>query len=290
MQDFSGLWIPLVTPFEGGAVDHAALKRLVIHLGEQPIAGFVACGSTGEAALLTDEESEAVQDTVLEASVRPVVLGVSGTTAAEVIAALRRAERHGFAGFLISAPGYVRPSQQGLLRFFRDVADAAPQPVIAYDVPARTGVRIGPETLLALAEHRNIRAVKDCGGDAQATEALIRDGRLQVLCGDDARWFEIRCLGGAGAIAASAHLRTDLFIALDRHLAAGALHAAQSLWRQLGPLTRELFAEPNPAPLKAMLARDDWLQDELREPLLPATPALVQRLSAMLADLPPPGR
>ena len=90
MQDFSGLWIPLVTPFEGGAVDHAALKRLVIHLGEQPIAGFVACGSTGEAALLTDEESEAVQYTVLEASVRPVVLGVSGTTAAEVIAALRR--------------------------------------------------------------------------------------------------------------------------------------------------------------------------------------------------------
>ena len=287
MQDFSGLWIPLVTPFADGAVDHAALKRLVIHLGEQPIAGFVACGSTGETALLTDEESEAVQDTVLEASVRPVVLGVSGTTAAEVIAALRRAERHGFAGFLIPAPGYVRPSQQGLLRFFRAVADAAPQPVIAYDVPARTGVRIEPETLLALAEHRNIRAVKDCGGDAQATEALIRDGRLQVLCGDDARWFEIRCLGGAGAIAASAHLRTDLFVALDRHLAAGELHAAQALWRHLGPLTRALFDEPNPAPLKAMLARGGWLHDELREPLLPAAPALVQRLSAMLADLPP---
>lgn len=286
MQDFSGLWIPLVTPFAGGAVDHAALKRLVIHLGEYPIAGFVACGSTGEAALLSAEETEAVLDTIEGAGRRPLVLGVSGATSAEVIAALRRVAPRSFRGFLVPPPAYLRPSQEGLRRFFREVADAAPKPLIVYDVPARTGVRVELPTLLDLAAHPNIRAVKDCSGDLPAAEAVIRDGRLQLLCGDDERWFTLRCLGASGAIAASAHLRTDLFAALDRHLAAGELHAAQMLWHRLGPLTRALFEEPNPAPAKGALARQGWIRNELREPMQPASPAVLQRVEALLAGLP----
>jgi len=110
-----------------------------------------------------------------------------------------------------------------------------------------------------------------------------------VLCGNDAEWFASRCLGGAGAVAASAHVRTELFVAFDRALGGGQLASARALWRRLAPLTRALFDEPNPAPVKALLAEQGECRDDVREPLLPASDALKARLKALLRTLPAAG-
>jgi 4-hydroxy-tetrahydrodipicolinate synthase len=284
--DFSGVWIPLVTPFRDQRVDHPALAALVRRLAKDGVSGFVVCATTGEAPLLSDAERVAVLATVKASTSLPLIMGASGTTADEVLRRIDAAMAHAPAAFMVTAPPYLRPSQEALLAFFRTVADAAPAPLVLYDIPARTGVRIELATLLALAAHPRVVALKDCGARAEQTEALIADGRLQVLCGNDNEWFSTRCLGGAGAIAASAHIRTDLFVAFDKALAQGDLVAGRALWRQLKPLTVGLFEEPSPAPVKALLAARGECANELRAPLTAASEALTQRLRTLLAGWP----
>jgi 4-hydroxy-tetrahydrodipicolinate synthase len=285
--DFSGLWVPLVTPLRDGHVDHDDLARLVKRLSAAGIAGFIVCATTGEAPLLDDGERGAVLATVMRHTDLPVAMGTAGTTTQEVLRRMAQACEHGLPkAFLVPPPAYLRPSQAALHAFFTAIADAAPAPLILYDIPARTGVRLELATLLALAEHPRIAALKDCGGRVEQTEALIADGRLQVPCGNDNEWFASRCLGAAGAIAASAHVRTDLFVAFDRALANGELARARTLWRDLGPLTRALFDEPSPAPVKALLAHTGECANELRLPMTPTSQALQSRLVNMLRALP----
>jgi 4-hydroxy-tetrahydrodipicolinate synthase len=285
--DFSGVWIPIVTPFRAGRVDEAALAALVARLSGDGVAGFVACATTGEAPLLDDAERDLVLATVTAHSARPVVMGAAGTTAGEVLRRVDAAMRHAPAAFLVPAPAYLKPSQPALRAFFTAIADALPVPLVVYDIPSRTGVRLELDTLLALAAHPRVKAIKDCGGRVDQTEALIVDGRLQVLCGNDAEWFSTRCLGGAGAIAASAHLRTDLFVAFDRALAQGDLVRGRALWRHLKPLAAGLFDEPSPGPVKAMLAALGECGDEVRAPLTAASADLRDRLLALVRELPP---
>ena len=284
--DFSGVWIPLVTPFRDHRVDHDALSVLVRRLAADGVAGFVVCATTGEAPLLCDDERVAVLGTVKASTSLPLIMGASGTTADEVLRRIDAAARHAPAAFMVTAPPYLRPSQDALLAFFTAIADASPAPLVVYDIPARTGVRIELATLLALAAHPQVVALKDCGGRVEQTEGVIADGRLQVLCGNDNEWFSTRCLGGAGAIAASAHIRTDLFVAFDRALARGDLAAGRALWRLLKPLTLGLFDEPSPAPVKALLAARGECANELRAPMTAASPALAERLRALVAGLP----
>lgn len=284
--DFSGLWIPLVTPFTSdGSVDHAALATLVRRLRQAPIAGFVACGSTGEAAALDKAEQIAVLDTVLRvADALPVVMGVSGYHLPQMQQWVRQLqEGRNLAGVLVPAPHYIRPAQEGLLHWFRAIADASHVPLIVYDIPYRTGVPITRETLLALAEHPRIRALKDCGGDASKTQALIAEGRLQVLAGEDAQLFSTVAAGGAGAIAASAHVETARFCSVVDLLASGQLGEARAQWQRLAPIVEALFAEPNPAPLKALLSHHGEMANVLRAPMMAASPALAKKLAALVS-------
>ena len=284
--DFSGVWIPIVTPFREGRIDHDALGVLVKRLAADGVAGFVVCATTGEAPLLSDDERVAVLGTVKANTALPLIMGASATTADDVLRRIDAAMRHAPAAFLVTPPPYLRPSQGALKMFFTAIADASPAPLVVYDIPARTGVRIELDTLLALAAHPNIVALKDCGGRVEQTEALIADRRLQVLCGNDNEWFSTRCLGGVGAIAASAHVRTDLFVAFDRALARGDLVAGRALWRQLKPITVGLFEEPSPGPVKALLAARGECENELRAPMTVASKALTERLQALVAALP----
>ena len=284
--DFSGVWIPLVTPFRDRRVDHDALSALVRRLAADGVAGFVVCATTGEAPLLSDDERVAVLGTVKASTSLPLVMGASGMTADEVLRRIDAAARPAPTAFMVTPPPYLRPSQDALQAFFTAIADASPAPLVVYDIPARTGVRIELATLLALAGHPRIVALKDCGGRVEQTEAVIADGRLQVLGGNDNEWFSTRCLGGAGAIAASAHIRTDLFVAFDRAMARGDLEAGRALWRRLKPITVGLFEEPSPGPLKAMLAAQGECASELRAPMTAASKALTDRLRALVAALP----
>lgn len=277
--DFTGLWIPLITPFHHDAVEHPALTRLVKHLAHAGVTGFVACGSTGEAAALDKSEQLAVLDTVLQASGGlPVVMGLSGYHLPKTLAWVKTLSSRPLAGLLVPAPHYVRPAQSGVLHWFQAIADASALPLIVYDIPYRTGVAIELDSLQALGRHPSIRAVKDCGGDAGKTQALIADGQLQVLAGEDAQIFSTVALGGSGAIAASAHLHTQRFVRLLQSLQQGDLAQAQALWRPLLPLIQALFSEPNPGPLKALLAQQGLIHNELRAPMTASTAGLTQRL------------
>ena len=284
---FQGLWIPLVTPFKDGVVDHPALATLTKTLATQGIAGFVACGSTGEAAALDQAEQQAVLETVLGAAQGlPVVMGLSGYHLGQALEWVQALAQYPLAGLLVPAPHYIRPSQEGLLLWFRTLADASAVPLVVYDIPYRTGATLATDTLLALAAHPRVRAIKDCSGNAAKTQALIADGRLAVLAGEDAQMFTTLALGGDGAIAASAHWQAPRFVALMELLRAGDLPEARRVWQALLPWVEACFAEPNPAPLKAVLAHAGWMRNELRAPMMAASAALEQRLQT-LAGLSP---
>lgn len=277
--NFSGLWIPLITPFSNGAVDHPALTKLVHHLRPTGIAGFVVCGSTGEAAALDEAEQLAVLDTVTQAaSGLPIVMGLSGYHLPKTLSWVKTLATRPLAGLLVPPPHYIRPAQSGVLSWFNAIADASPLPLIVYDIPYRTGVSIERSTFHELGRHPGIRAVKDCGGDALKTQALIAEGRLQVLAGEDAQIFSTMALGGSGAIAASAHVHSARFARVLQALQQGNLDEARTLWQPLLPLIEAMFGEPNPGPLKALLAHQGLIQNELRAPMTPATTAHTQRL------------
>lgn len=287
MSIFSGIWVPLITPFADGEVDHAALRALVRRYADAGIAGLVALGTTGEPSALDAAEQDAVLATILDeaqavrhadAQALPVLVGVSGNHTASMAARIGQLNALPIAGVLMSAPYYVRPSQAGIVGHFMTLADASDKPVVLYDIPYRTGVRLELDTLLTLAAHPRIQAVKDCAGSLDTTLALIRDGRLQVLTGEDINIFNSLCLGGSGAIAASAHLRPERFVALYRALAAGRLDEGRRIFHELAPLIQALFAEPNPAPVKALLAAQGLIRDGLRMPMTRAGDALVARL------------
>ena len=272
-QEFSGIWVPVVTPFaSSGAVDADALAALVRHLVDAGIHGLVVCGTTGEAATLDDDEKARVLATVTGVCGDvPVIMGVSGVSPLDVAKQCRQWSAYRLAGFLAPPPYYVRPSQQGVIDFYAHVAAAAaPHAVLVYDIPYRTGVELTLSTLCTLAQIPGVRAIKDCGGDARKTQALIADGQLNVLAGEDHQIFTTVCQGGSGAIAASAHLHPQHFVALYEALRAGRLSEARALHRALAPLVNALFAEPNPAPLKAVLAAQGRIGPTLRAPMMPA--------------------
>ena len=284
--DFSGLWLPLVTPFEHGKLDHPSLKRLVEHYRGSGITGLVVCGSTGEAAALDDDEQlellQAVRD---QAPGLPVIMGVSGYHLGKTAARIRALKTSGISGILLPAPSYIRPSQAGLIEWFTTLADTSAVPLVVYDIPYRTGSRLELATLLTLAAHPRIQALKDCGGEPAKTRALIQDGRLQVLAGEDAAIFSTVAQGGHGAIAAAAHLHTARFVDVLQRLRAGDIAGAEALWMPLLPLIAALFAEPNPGPLKALMAQHGLLRNELRSPMTPASAALADQLRRLDAQL-----
>jgi 4-hydroxy-tetrahydrodipicolinate synthase len=212
-------------------------------------------------------------------------MGISGYHLGKATAWARKLSERPLAGLLVAAPHYVRPSQAGLLEWFHAIADASAVPVLVYDIPYRTGVTIARDTLLALAAHPRIVGIKDCGGDMAKTRAVIADGRLQVLTGEDHQIFGTLAEGGVGAIAASGNVQAQRFVRLVRLLADQRLAEARAEWQALQPLVELLFAEPNPGPLKALLAHGGQMQDELRSPMTRASNGLRERLVALEARL-----
>ncbi|MGE6919499.1 4-hydroxy-tetrahydrodipicolinate synthase [Achromobacter kerstersii] len=283
---FQGVWVPLVTPFSGGAVDGGALRRLVRHYAAAGVDGLVVCGSTGEAASLDDAEQLAVLDAVLtEAGRLPVIMGLAGNHQGHVLQRLSAFATRPLAGILAPAPYYVRAGQDGAAAYFRCLADASRFPLVLYDIPYRTGTTLETSTLLSLAAHPNIAAIKDCGGSLEKTLALIADGQMNVLAGEDLQSLSVLCLGGTGMIAAAAHIRPDLFVAMHQAVRAQQLDLARRLFQALVPVIRLAFEEPNPGPLKAQLGRQGLLSEELRMPMPVASAALAARLDAAVAGL-----
>lgn len=286
MSNLRGIWVALVTPFRSGEVDFDALQGLAKKLLNEGVRGLVVCGTTGEAAAMSKDEQLEALDAVLEvAQPGQVIMGLSGNNLQEVLAFQQKIQRRDIAGMLVPAPYYIRPSQQGIESFFQTVADASSVPVVVYDIPYRTGVRIERETLRRIVRHSNIAAVKDCGGDIETTMALINDGHAQVFTGEDIQIFTNLALGGAGAISASAHIHADLYVQLVHHMDEGDVGAARSVFYRLLPWIQSAFAEPNPAVVKAALSVQGLIANELREPMQPCSALAMARLRSVLPSI-----
>jgi len=286
-----GLWLPLITPFRDGAVDEPSLRRLVRHYAGRAIDGFILAATSGEGLNLDDDELERIVALVRaelagEGRALPVCLGLAGAGTRKMLKVLDRTASWPIDGYLVSCPYYVRPSQRGLWQHFSLLANQAARPIILYNIPYRSSVGLTNDTLLRLAEHPNIVGLKDCGADrAQSVDLLRRrpDG-FRILTGEDTQYFDALVDGADGAILLAAHIETDLFAAIRTHLAAGNREAAEARWRSVAELTKLLFAEPSPAPMKYWLARTGLIASaEVRSPMVEIRAELAGRLEHEIA-------
>ncbi|RYY80312.1 MAG: 4-hydroxy-tetrahydrodipicolinate synthase [Moraxellaceae bacterium] len=290
--DFSGIWIPLITPLQADdtgtdmGVDHTALTQLVDTYRSSGIRGFASLSTTGEASLLSFAEQDAVLATTLTAAQGlPVIAGLTAATYSQACERIHQLNQYDIAGIMLSSPSYIRPSQQGLVEYFIRLADLSEKPLVIYEIPYRTGVRLELSSLLTLARHPNIQAIKDCAGSVTITQALIDDRNLQVLAGEDLNIFPTLCMGGHGAIAAATHIRPDLYASMMHAIQSGQLARARQIFASVNPLIQHLFAEPNPAPLKGLLAHQGHIANQLRFPLLTASTGLVEQLKNLAQQL-----
>ena len=283
MTSFTGIWVPLATPFRHGEIDMPALQALARRLHAAGASGLVVCGSTGEAASLSEDEQLATLDAVLHAVPDcDVMMGLAGNNLRAVTERLKQFQQRRIAGVLVPPPYYIRPSQAGLIEYFHTLADAATVPLVVYNIPYRTGVAMEFATIQTIAQHPCVVAIKDCGGDAGLTMRLIAETTLQVLAGEDQQLLSTLALGGTGGILASAHIRPDLFLRVVSLAREGELAKARTLFYELLPMIRLMFEEPNPAPLKAALAKLEWMEETLRAPMQRTSPALKSRIEKEL--------
>ena len=280
-----GLWLPLVTPFRNGELDEASLRRLARHYADLPVNGLILAATTGESLTLAPEETErlvfAVRDEIGTRKQLPLCLGLCGSNTRALLDTLHRTAAWPIDGYLISCPYYSRPSQQGLRLHFSTLADRAAHPVMLYNIPYRTGVNLGNEAMLRLAAHRNIAGLKDCSEDRNQSLDLLqrRPENFAVLTGEDAQFHEALADGADGGILASAHIETETFARVRTLFLAGECDAALSCWRSVAELTRLLFAEPSPAPIKYWLWRTGLIDSaELRLPMTEVSAEFAARL------------
>jgi 4-hydroxy-tetrahydrodipicolinate synthase len=286
---FAGAGVALVTPFtKDGTLDESALRKLVRRQVEGGIDVLVPCGTTGEAATLTeDEQKRVVEITVSERGGRPVVAGASSNDTRVAVARTKALSALGVQGILSVAPWYNKPTPEGLFRHFSAIADASPVPVIVYNVPGRTASNIDAKTLLRLAEHANVAGVKEASGNIAQQMEILRDvpARFEVLSGDDAVTLPLMALGAKGVISVVANQVPGPMHALTTACAAGDFAKARTIHNRLLPLMNLNFIESSPIPVKASLALLGLCEESYRLPMVPPSEETRIKLRAALKDL-----
>lgn len=274
----AGLFVPLITPFTAsGDLAAEALEELACSVLDDGATGIVALGTTAEAATLTARERHRVLEVCARVCAErdaPLIAGAGSNSTAGSIEALAALGSPVTAALTV-VPYYTRPSEAGVLAHFRRLAAASPVPLIIYNIPYRTGLILGPETLCQLARLPNVVGFKHAvGGIDDTTIALMSmlPPGVAVLAGDDLYAAAMLALGACGAILASAHLQTASFAALVETWRDGPIDQARLLGHRLAVLSRALFAEPNPVVIKAVLAAQGRIPSPaVRLPLLPAS-------------------
>jgi 4-hydroxy-tetrahydrodipicolinate synthase len=284
---YKGTYTALVTPFRDQTVDEKAF----VHLLESQIAsgvdGVVPVGTTGESATLTMEEHLRVIELAVQVVDKRVKVfaGTGSNSTAEAIYLTQEAKKRGADGFLIVSPYYNKPSQAGLFAHFSALAEEAWLPIIAYSVPGRTGVEIGVDTMAALAlKHPNIVAIKEAGGSIERFSQLRQalPDNVAILSGDDSMTLPAMAVGATGVISVASNLIPRQVGDMVRAFLAGKIAEAEALHRQFYPLFRDLFIESNPVPVKTAMARQGWMTEEVRLPLVPLQPNNRGRLEVVL--------
>lgn len=286
---FHGAIVATVTPFLNGKLDRKGLRKLVEFQIRNGTDGIVPCGTTGESATLSFDEHEAVIDTVVEAAAGrvPVIAGTGSNNTKEAVTLTRYAKKSGADAALVITPYYNKPTQEGLYRHFRTVAEAADIPMILYNVPGRTGVNMTAETVARLAEVKNIVGVKEASGNLAQVCDILRTTpkKFCVLCGDDGLFFPMLALGAKGVISVASNVAPRAMADLYDAFALGELSRAREIHYRLWPLFHVLFVETNPIPAKTALAMMKMVREEFRLPLCPMSDGNRKKLANVLSDL-----
>jgi 4-hydroxy-tetrahydrodipicolinate synthase len=286
---FGRVLTAMVTPMTAdGAFDEASTQALATHLVDAGNDGLVVSGTTGESPTTSDEEKDRLLRAVIEAvgDRATVVAGVGTNDTAHTMELAKQAEKAGAAGLLVVTPYYSKPPQAGLLEHFRRVADSTGLPVMLYDIPGRTGVPIATDTLLRLAEHERIIAVKDAKGDLAATATVLAATDLAFYSGEDALNLPLLALGAVGMVSVVAHVCTERYVALVHAVDAGDLTAARAINAGVLPAVRGIMTRTQGAIMvKAALQLLGVLPHRTtRPPLVDATDAEVELLRADLVE------
>ncbi len=287
--DLRGVFVPNITPFSAQQIDEAALRRLLDYLVEQNASGFVPCGTTGESATLThDEHRRVVELTVRHVAGRvPVIAGAGSNSTTEAIALVKHAQDVGADAALVICPYYNRPTQDGLKAHFTEIAQAVSLPIIMYNIPKRTAVNMEAETTAELSRVPNIVGIKEASADLQQITEVIRlsEPGFAVLSGDGNMTFAICCLGGVGGILADAHVLPGEWRKMVELIAEGKLAEAREIHFRLLPLTKVLFMETNPVPVKVAMEMLGFGSGDPRLPLVPASEQCRAAVREELAQL-----
>lgn len=286
-RTFQGSLVALVTPFRNGKVDEAKLRELVEFHVKQGTDAIIPCGTTGESPTLSHDEHKRVVEVVIEAAQGrvPIVAGTGSNSTAEAIDLTAHAKRAGAAGALVVNPYYNRPTQEGLYRHFRAVAEAVDIPMLVYNIASRTAVNVETDTMARLAKDcPNIVGVKEASGSLdQMTQVILACGpEFSVLSGDDNITLPLMAVGGRGVVSVIANFVPRETVEMTHAALAGDWKLARDLHLRLFPLCRAMFMETNPIPVKETMAMMGMIEPEFRLPMCRMSEANRPRLKAIL--------
>jgi 4-hydroxy-tetrahydrodipicolinate synthase len=286
-QTFQGSFVAMVTPFRNGKVDEAKLRELVEFHAAHGTDGLIPCGTTGESPTLNHDEHHRVVEIVIEAArgrIR-VIAGTGSNSTAEAIDMTKHAERAGAAGALVVNPYYNKPTQEGLYRHFRAVAESVAIPVLLYNIQSRTAINVETDTLARLARDvKNIVGVKEASGSLdQMSQVIAACGPdFSVLSGDDNITLPLLAIGGSGVVSVIANIVPRETAELVHAALDGDWKRARELHYRLFPLARAAFLETNPIPIKEAMAMAGMLEPEFRLPMCRMSDANREKLRAIL--------
>lgn len=284
-----GSIVALVTPLQRDQVDIDGLKTNIEFQLTNKTAGFVPCGTTGEAPTLSEAEWVSVVETTVKTVNQraPVIAGTGTNSTKKTIALTKKAKELGADAVLIVSPYYNKPTQEGLYRHFRAIGDEVDIPIVVYNIPGRTGVNIFPKTLERLViDCKNIIAVKEASASLdQASEIITRCGKqITVLSGDDSLTLPILSIGGKGVISVIANILPKDLTKMIEHYFNKELESAAKIQQRLFPLVKALFVETNPIPIKTAMNLMGMSAGELRLPLCEPCPESLAVIKKALID------
>ncbi len=285
---FKGSIVAIVTPFKNGQFDEKAFGDLIEWHISEGTHGILACGTTGEASTLDFDEHFRVIEVAVKAGNKriPIIAGTGANSTDEAIILTKKAKQLGADASLLVTPYYNKPTQEGLYRHYKLIAESVDMPMILYNVPGRTAVNLLPSTVARLMECKNIIAIKEATGDMKQSSELIRlcGDRITVLSGDDFTTLPQLSLGGRGSVSVTANIApkdsAEMFNAWER----GDIAKARELHYKLEPLNFAMFIETNPIPVKTSLSFMGKIKEEFRLPLCEMSSANKENLRKVLVN------
>ncbi|KZZ82797.1 MULTISPECIES: 4-hydroxy-tetrahydrodipicolinate synthase [Bacillaceae] len=290
MARFGKVSTAMVTPFDfAGNIDFKKTSKLIEYLIANGTDSIVAAGTTGESPTLTFEEKAALfQHTVKEVNGRiPVIAGTGSNDTRASIELTKKAEEAGADAVMLVAPYYNKPSQEGIYQHFKAIAESTVLPVMIYNVPGRTVVKMTAETIIRLSAIPNIAAVKDASGDLEAiAEVIEKTGDdFDVYCGDDSLTLPSMAIGATGIVSVASHVIGNEMQQMIEAFAQGDVKQAASIHRRILPVMNEMFAAPSPAPVKTALQISGMDVGPVRLPILPLTESERNSLMDVMGQL-----